>query len=216
MKKLIIFDLDGTLLNTIADLGTACNHALAQCGFPEHPIADYPLLVGNGINKLIERALPTGSKTEADIQRMRPLFVDYYNTHNCIYTRPYAGVESLLATLHAEDWLLAVASNKYQAATAHLVDTYFPNMFNCVLGEREGCPRKPDPQIVDDILAMLQVDKEKDHVLYVGDSDVDMLTAQHAGLPAIACCWGFCPKEKLQEYQPAHIVSSAEEILGIV
>ena len=216
MKKLIIFDLDGTLLNTIADLGAACNHALAQGGYPLHDFAVYPRLVGNGVNKLIERALPEDVRTEAEVLRLRPAFVEYYNLHSAVHTRPYDGITELLQALHKQGWLLAVASNKYQQATEHLVNHYFPGLFDIVLGEREGCSRKPDPQIVEDILSSLDVDKQTDRVVYVGDSDVDMITARNADIKAIACTWGFCEQGKLQQYPHWKMVSFPRQILDVL
>ena len=153
----IIFDLDGTLLNTIDDLGHACNHALEACGFPTHPIEEYPRLVGNGVNKLIERALPEGEKTEETVLRVREFFVPYYDAHNCDYTHPYDGIPELLAALQSQGHHLAVASNKYQAATEKIVAHFFPGIFDIVLGERTGIPRKPDPQIVKDILSTFNI-----------------------------------------------------------
>ena len=152
---LLIFDLDGTLINTIDDLGQACNHALSACGFPTHKIEDYPRLVGNGINKLIERALPEEHRNEATVLRLREHFVPFYDQHNCDLTRPYDGISELLQTLKAAGHTLAVASNKYQAATEKIVAHYFPNTFDVVLGERAGIPRKPDPQVVWDICSAL-------------------------------------------------------------
>ena len=148
----IIFDLDGTLLNTIDDLGYACNHALGENGFPTHPIEAYPRMVGNGINNLIRRALPEVEQTEENVLRVRECFIPYYNAHNCDFTRPYKGIPEVLQTLKAQGHLLAVASNKYQAATEKIVEHFFPGIFDVVLGEREGIPRKPDPQIVYDVM----------------------------------------------------------------
>ena len=155
LKMIIIFDLDGTLLNTLDDLGYACNHALRLSGFPEHPIEAYPRMVGNGINNLIRRALPETERTEENVLRVRAHFVPYYDEHNCDFTRPYPGVPELLHTLKAQGCQLAVASNKYQAATEKIVNRFFPGIFDVVLGEREGIPRKPNPQIVSDILSTL-------------------------------------------------------------
>jgi phosphoglycolate phosphatase len=159
---IIIFDLDGTLINTISDLGQACNYALSACGFPTHKIEDYPRLVGNGVNKLIERALPEEHRNEETVLRLREYFVPYYDEHNCDYTRPYDGIPELLEALkrkgdeamrqNGEPLLLAVASNKYQAATEKIVAQLFPGIFDVVLGEREGVERKPNPQIVYDII----------------------------------------------------------------
>ena len=153
----IIFDLDGTLLNTIDDLGYACNVALEKTGYPTYPIEAYPAKVGNGINNLIRRALPESERTEENILRVRAHFVPYYDVHNCDYTRPYEGIPELLATLKAQGHQLAVASNKYQAATEKIVTHFFPGIFDVILGEREGIDRKPNPQIVYDILSTLNI-----------------------------------------------------------
>ena len=212
---LLIFDLDGTLINTIDDLGQACNHALSSCGFPTHRIEDYPRLVGNGINKLIERALPEEHRNEATVLRLREHFVPFYDQHNCDLTRPYDGIPELLQTLKAAGHTLAVASNKYQAATEKIVAHYFPNTFDVVLGERVGVPRKPDPQIVWDIIhRLLPLASNLSPIYYVGDSLVDAATARAADLPFVACTWGFCTKEQLQTAQPNYMVSHPSEILG--
>ena len=224
---LLIFDLDGTLINTIDDLGQACNHALSACGFPTHKIEEYPRLVGNGINKLIERALPEEHRNEATVLRLREYFVPFYDQHNCDLTRPYDGIPELLKALKqkgdeamrrkGERLFLAVASNKYQAATEKIIAHFFPNTFDIVLGEREGIPRKPDPQIVWDILASLpSTINHKPSTLYVGDSLVDAATAKAANLPFVACPWGFCTKEQLQTAQPDYMVNHPSEILALV
>lgn len=155
LSRLAILDLDGTLLNTIADLGEACNYALRCNDFPEHHPDEYPHLVGNGVNKLIERALPEGHKDEATVLRLRDTFIPYYDTHNMVHTQPYEGITEVLQHLRKAGYRLAVASNKYQQATETLVAHFFPNMFDVVYGERPGVPRKPNPQIVFDILHTL-------------------------------------------------------------
>ena len=214
---LLIFDLDGTLINTIDDLGQACNHALSACGFPTHKIEDYPRLVGNGINKLIERALPEEHRNEATVLRLREHFVPFYDQHNCDLTRPYDGISELLQTLKAAGHTLAVASNKYQAATEKIVAHFFPTTFDVALGERVGIPRKPAPQIVWDILASLpSTINHKPSTLYVGDSLVDAATARAADLPFVACTWGFCTKEQLQTAQPNYMVNHPSEILALL
>lgn len=207
----LIFDLDGTLLNTIADLGEACNHALAANGYPTHPLEDYPRLVGNGVNKLLERALPEGHKDEATVLRLREDFIPYYDRHNCCHTRPYDGIPELLAALRAKGHHLAVASNKYDAATRQLVEHYFGHeTFFCIEGEKPGRERKPNPAIVHDILAQRP---QGEACLYIGDSDVDIMTAHNAGLTAIACSWGFCSREKLEACHPEHIIEQPSELL---
>ena len=214
---LIIFDLDGTLINTIDDLGQACNHALSACGFPTHTIEDYPRLVGNGINKLIERALPEQHRNETTVLRLREYFVPFYDKHNCDLTRPYNGIPELLKALKAAGHTLAVASNKYQAATEKIVAHFFPNTFDVVLGERVDVPRKPDPQIVWDILASLpSTINHKPSTLYVGDSLVDAATARAADLPFVACTWGFCTKEQLLTAQPDYMITHPLELLNTI
>ena len=216
---IIIFDLDGTLLNTIDDLGYACNYALSRCGFPTHSIEEYPRMVGNGINNLIRRALPQTEQTEENILRVREYFVPYYDAHNCDYTRPYEGIPELLSTLKAQGHRLAVASNKYQAATEKIVSHFFPGIFDVILGERDGIPRKPNPQIVYDIEKILSSLSANDlstlseAVLYLGDSLVDRDTAANAGVPFIACSWGFVSRQALTEAGVTRLIDQPQELL---
>lgn len=212
---IIIFDLDGTLLNTIDDLGYACNYALEKTGHPTFPIEAYPAKVGNGINNLIRRALPESERTEENILRVREFFVPYYNEHNCDYTHPYTGVPEVLAALKAQGHLLAVASNKYQAATEKIVNHFFPGIFDVILGEREGIERKPNPQIVRDILKRLRVTGDGLRVLYLGDSLVDYETAKNANVPFVACSWGFVSRERLVTAEIATIVDTPKDILKL-
>lgn len=212
MKKLVIFDLDGTLLNTIADLARSTNYALQQNGFPQHEIEEYNFFVGNGINKLFERALPEGQKTEENILKVRKAFLPYYDIHNADCTTPYPGIPQLLAALQEKGCLLAVASNKYQKATEKLIGHYFPEIrFVAVFGQREGVPVKPDPAIVNNILKIAGVGKED--TLYVGDSGVDMQTACNSSVTSVGVTWGFRPASELEENRAGHIVSRAEDIL---
>lgn len=213
---LIIFDLDGTLINTINDLGQACNYALSACGFPTHKIEDYPQLVGNGINRLIERALPKEHRNEATVLRLREYFVPYYDAHNCDLTHPYDGIPELLRALKAAGHTLAVASNKYQAATEKIVGHFFLGIFNVVLGERVGVPRKPDPQIVYDIWSDRSDKSDRSETLYIGDSLVDAETAQAAGVKLVLCTWGFCTEEQLATANPDYMVHHPSEILPII
>ena len=227
---IIIFDLDGTLINTISDLGQACNHALAACGYPTHKIEDYPRLVGNGINKLIERALPEEHRQEKTVLQVREYFVPYYDEHNCDLTHPYDGIPELLHAMKAAGHQLAVASNKYQAATEKIVAQLFPGIFDIVLGERENVARKPDPQIVWDIVGSLEDGSKaaygledgasayglEDDVLYVGDSLVDANTARAAGCTLVLCTWGFEAAEKLAAFQPDYLIEKPEEIIKII
>lgn len=215
MKKLIIFDLDGTLLNTIADLAHSTNYALNKLGYPIHEIEKYNFMVGNGIDKLFERALPEGEKSKENVLRVRKEFVPYYDVHNADDSRPYSGIPELLAYLQASGIQISVASNKYQAATQKLIDHYFPEIhFTAVFGQREGVKVKPDPTVVFDILEVAKVTKED--VLYVGDSGVDMQTAANAGVTACGVTWGFRPRAELEEFSPQYIVDTAEEIKRLI
>ena len=214
---IIIFDLDGTLINTISDLGQACNHALAACGFPTHKIEDYPRLVGNGVNKLIERALPEQHRNEETVLRLREYFVPYYDEHNCDFTRPYDGIPELLHTLKELGHFLAVASNKYQAATEKIVAQLFPNTFDVVLGERENVARKPDPQIVKDITSSLSpLTSSLPPILYIGDSLVDANTARAAACTLVLCTWGFEKEEQLSAFRPDYLINHPKEVLEII
>ena len=215
MKKLIIFDLDGTLLNTIADLANATNYALKALDYPTHNISEYHMMVGNGINRLLELALPEEARSETNLQAMRNLFVPFYNYHNADESTPYPGIPQLLAELQAKGVKMGVASNKYQAATEKLVAHYFPNIsFVKVLGQRDGIPPKPDAGIVDEIVAAADV--EKTDVLYIGDSGVDMQTAQNGEVTACGVTWGFRPRTDLEQYHPQYIVDNVEELHKIL
>lgn len=215
MKKLVIFDLDGTLLNTIADLAAATNQALQYYGYPTHETDAYRFFVGNGINKLFERALPESERTEENVLKIRSRFVPFYDVHNADLSRPYPGIPELLETLQRQGIMIAVASNKYQAATRKLIGHYFPDIrFIEILGQREGIPAKPDPSIVHDIMAKANVEKEE--VLYVGDSNVDMQTAHNAGVTAVGVAWGFRPRTELEALHPAYIIEKAEDLLPLL
>ncbi len=215
MKKLVIFDLDGTLLNTIADLAAATNQALAKLGYPLHDTPAYLRFVGNGINKLFERALPQEERTPENVLRVRALFVPYYNQHGTDLTRPYDGIPQVLETLQKQGIKLAVASNKYQQATGELVKHYFPQIaFSAVLGQREGLPTKPDPLFVKEILKQTACTPQD--TLYVGDSDVDMQTAKNAGVDACAVTWGFRTREELAAYHPKYMADKPQDILHML
>ena len=210
----MVFDLDGTLLDTVADLANATNQALERCGYPTHPVDAYYQFVGNGINKLFARALPEASSNEENVLRIRSLFVPYYNEHNADCSRPYPGIMELLWNLQSRGVRIAVASNKYHEATMKLVRHFFSGIhFSVILGQREGVLIKPAPDIVYDILRETGIDAEQ--ALYVGDSGVDMQTALNAGVESVGVTWGFRSEEELRECGAMHIVHKAEEVLHI-
>ncbi|MCP9613057.1 HAD family hydrolase [Coprobacter tertius] len=212
MKKLVIFDLDGTLLNTIDDLAVSTNFALSCCGFPEHKVSQYKYFVGNGIAKLFERALPENERNEQNIARMRMYFLEHYTVNNTCHTVPYDGIPDLLRSLADQDVKLAVASNKYQQGTEKLIDYYFGDIpFIAVLGQREGVPVKPDPVIIEEILGVAGI--SRDETLYTGDSGVDMQTAKNAGVESVGVTWGFRSKGELLENGACHVVDYPGELL---
>ncbi|MDR0699220.1 MAG: HAD family hydrolase [Tannerella sp.] len=213
--KLIIFDLDGTLLNTISDLAHSTNYALKKNGFPAHPVEAYKHFVGNGINKLFERALPEGGKTEENIHRIRKEFLPYYENHNTDYTQPYEGIPQLLKFVQSKGLKTAVASNKYQQATEKLINRFFPEItFSSVFGQREGIPAKPDPAIVYEILSVAAIAATES--LYVGDSGVDMKTASNAGITSVGVTWGFRTRSELETNGAVYIAESITDIINLI
>ena len=201
--RLVIFDLDGTLLNTIGDLAVACNAVLALRGLPEHTYAEYCHFVGNGIMRLVERALPEELRTAENVAAVRADFVKYYTEHIDIHTKPYEGIPELIAELVRRGVSLAVASNKFQAGTEKLIRLFFP-----------GVPLKPSPAVVEEILALTGVAKER--VLYVGDSGVDIETAAAAGVRSAGVTWGFRDRGELEDAGARHIVDRPEELLELL
>lgn len=216
MTKLAIFDLDGTLLNTVEDLGNATNYALTECGFPTHPIEAYYQMVGRGIYNLFRAAVPAGQSTEEVVQRMASIFIPYYDAHKCDFTRPYDGIPAMLKTITAAGVRLAVASNKYQDGAEKLVHHFFGEYdFVRILGQREGQPIKPDPAIVDQVLAEVP-SVTKSETVYVGDSNVDMQTGLNAGVRTVGVSWGFRTREELAAYSPSAIVDTPEELSRVI
>lgn len=213
MKSLVIFDLDGTLLNTIADLGTACNYALRQGGYTEHPLSAYNYMVGNGVRKLMERA--ASDATPEQIDDLLRDFREYYDVHCTDQTKPYPGIPELLITLTERGVRMAVASNKYQAAVDKIIARYFPDIpFAVIRGEQPDCPKKPDPSVIFDVLGKSPTPKAE--TMMVGDSAVDIETARRACIESVGVTWGFRPVSELRSAYADHIVSDASDILRLV
>lgn len=214
MKKLVIFDLDGTLLNTIEDLGHAANHALQRWGFATHTIASYPFFVGNGVKRLMQRVLPEENRDDLTVDALLRDFREYYDEHCCDYTKPYAGIEDLLAELEDQGIQLAVASNKYHSAAEQIIRHFFPDInWLAVQGHVEGVNVKPDPSVVFGILGRARV--AKSDVLYVGDSGIDIETARRACIESVGVTWGFRPEKELVENYADHIVHNPADIFTI-
>lgn len=208
--KLIIFDLDGTLINSIEDLGTAVNHALATKGLQQREMPEYYMMVGNGVRKLVQRAMPEELSGDAVLlDELLGIFMEYYSSHIDVHTRPYPGMQELLSRLASRGYSLGVASNKFQSGADALVRKFFPDIdFVEVLGNGPDAPLKPSPEVVFRIMAKASgasVGHASDHaleqgnVVLVGDSQTDIQTAANAGIPSIAVTWGFRPAETLTD-----------------
>ena len=216
--ELVIFDLDGTLLNTIEDLGTAVNHSLSLRALPLHTMEEYRGKVGHGIRDLVTKSLPEELRSDAAyIDSALKDFREYYSNHIDVHTRPYAGMVELLEELHKAGTRIAVASNKFQEGTERLVKEFFPGVdFAAVFGNKEGFPLKPDPAIVEEALRAAGASRER--AVMVGDSRTDILTAVGGGIPAIAVSWGFRPRTELlsalEELSPSGSLADNAEQLG--
>lgn len=207
-----IFDLDGTLLDTIGDLAASVNYALRTHGMPEHSLDDVRRFVGNGVRKLMERAVPDGAYNPR-FDETFATFRQYYMAHSLDTTRPYEGIPETLATLKARGCHLAVVSNKMMAATQALCHHFFPDTIEVAIGEDEaaGIRRKPAPDTVFAALKALGVGKE--NAAYVGDSDVDIQTARNAGLPCISVLWGFRDRDFLISHGAQTFITHPAELL---
>lgn len=215
MYRAVIFDLDGTLLDTLEDLRDGVNHVLTLKGYPERSLEEIRRFVGNGIGKLIERAAPKGT-TEVERTEMLRVFRAYYTEHCRIKTGPYNGIMELLQYLKEHGFLMAIVSNKNDAAVKELTRYYFADYIDAEvsIGEREGIQKKPAPDSVFEAMRLLGVKKEE--TVYVGDSDVDRETAKNAGLDCISVTWGFRDEEMLKELKPEYLVHEPKEIEKIV
>ena len=213
MKTTIIFDLDGTLIDTLGDLRNAVNESLRLRGLPPRTLEEVRQFVGNGIRKLMERSLPQGSSDE-DIDAALADFKAYYAAHMCDTTIPYAGIDELLTVLRKRGMKTGVLSNKIDVATNELVNHYFNGKIDLAFGERSGIPRKPDPTSCK--MLMEQLGAKPEEVLYVGDSQIDMQTAHNAGVTAVGVTWGFRERELLLEHGAQFLVDRADEILKLL
>lgn len=210
--KTYIFDLDGTLLDTLGDLAASVNYALRTHGMPEHSVDDVRRFVGNGVRLLMERAVPDGAQNPR-FDEAFATFRDYYMQHSLDTTQPYAGIPETLAALRTQGCRIAVVSNKMMAATQELCRHFFPDTVEVAIGEHEaeGICKKPAPDTVYAALRELGVGKEG--AVYVGDSDVDIQTAHNAGLPCISVLWGFRDRDFLMQHGAETFVSAPRELL---
>ena len=204
-----IFDLDGTLLDSLTDLAISCNYALRMNNMPERSLDEVRHFVGNGVKKLMERAIPDGLLNPA-FEKTYNDFRQHYLVHNLDNTKPYPGIVSLLQRLHSEGKSIAVVSNKFYAATQNLVKHFFGEYVTVAIGERENIRKKPAPDTV--IEALRQLGASASGAVYIGDSDVDVMTARNSGMPCISVLWGFRDKEFLKENGATTFVTAPDEI----
>lgn len=205
-----VFDLDGTLLETLKDLAASTNFALRQYDMPEHSIEDVRMFVGNGVKKLMERAIPNGLDNPK-FEEVYATFRQHYLNHNLDTTKPYDGIPELLRELKGRGKKLAIVSNKFYAATQDLARHFFPDTIEVAIGERENIKKKPAPDTVVEALRQLGVSKEG--AVYIGDSDVDIMTARNSGLPCASVLWGFRDKEFLLEHGATFFADKPEDLL---
>ncbi len=211
--KLAVFDMDGTILNTLEDLADSTNYALKANGLPERTIDEVRRFVGNGIRLLIERAVPADTDKELT-DKVFDTFKEYYKTHCAVKTRPYDGIKDVLSGLKKAGCLTAVVSNKADFAVQDLCKDYFKDLFDFAIGEREGIKKKPAPDSVFEVLSKLNV--EKADAVYIGDSDVDFATSVNARMDVIMVGWGFRDEEFLREKGAKRIIKQPSEILDII
>lgn len=211
--SLAVFDMDGTILDTLQDLTGSINHALSTCGFPEHTVEEVRFFVGNGIDKLVERALPQGSDEE-DKARVKAEFMAHYRLHSADRTGPYEGITDLLHRLRDAGIKTAVVSNKPDVAVRDLVKKYYDGLFDAAVGDMEGQRVKPAPDMCDKIFRELKTGPEG--AVYIGDSDTDMLTARNSGLDEILVSWGFRGRAFLEEHGAKCICDTPDEVYDTV
>lgn len=214
MYQLAIFDLDGTLINSIEDLADAVNYSLQIMHYPTHPVSSYYYFVGDGVKKLCERALPEGAPPE-QADHLLAMFQAYYEEHCMDHTRPYEGISDVLHELKSVGILLAVASNKPQEFTEKIVTHFFGDQcFSKILGGNDIRPKKPSPEILIEILNYFAVPRQD--VVMIGDSNVDIQTAQNAGISSIGCTWGFRSREELEVAGAVYLVETPKNLVSII
>ena len=209
----VIFDLDGTLTDTIGDLHAAVNFALRRCGYPERTLPQVKSFVGNGVKRLIDLSVPENTSEENSAECLG-VFKKYYSENSCVLTKPYDGILPMLERLKKEGAKTAVVTNKMHEAAVDIVNLFFGELIDVTIGQVDGVAQKPEP---DGIYAVLQnLGAQKETAIYVGDSEVDCITAKNADIPCIGVTWGFRGREVLAAHGADFIVDKVEEIVGIV
>lgn len=214
MNKVCIFDLDGTLIDSLEDLATAGNYLMEQLGYPTHPIDAYKLFVGSGIKNLILRAIPGRSLDEAQLNKAMELYMTYYSQHCSVFTTIYPHITEALDALKIMGYQLAVVTNKPDVIAKKIVEDLFGDRFSYVYGQVEHIPVKPDPTLVERVLKKTEVLKA--NAYYIGDSDVDIFTAKNAGIASIGCLWGNRTEAELKQAGAKFLAKDAKDIVDII
>ncbi len=213
MIDTVIFDLDGTLLNTLDDLTDSVNYALSSLGYPVRTADEVRMMVGNSVIYLIEKALPENTEKE-QFDRCLSIFEEHYNKNMRNKTAPYGGIEQMLTDVKAAGYKLAVVSNKPDVFTKKLVEELFGEYIPLAIGRSDTIPRKPAPDMV--LYAMNQLGSESETTVYVGDSEVDVITSKNAGVPCIGCLWGFRDRATLEREGADYLISSPSELIETI
>ena len=213
MIDTVLFDLDGTLTDTLADLKNSVNYALGVCGFPERNSDEIRSFVGNGVRKLVYRSVPVGTDNET-AEKCLEIFKEHYKNNSRVETKPYDGIVELLEELRRRNVKTAVVTNKMHEAATEIVEYFFGNLIDVTIGQSDKISPKPEPDMV--FLAIEKLGASKENAVYIGDSEVDCITAINSGLPCIGVTWGFRDREVLCENGADFIVDKVEDILNFV
>ena len=214
MIKAVLFDLDGTLVNSLVDLANSVNFALEKFGFPVHNTEDFKLFVGDGIPKMIERALPRESRDEATLKKVNEVFMEHYSVHYADNTLPYKGMPELINTLKARGFKLAVVTNKAQDMADKVVKKAYGEVFDIIFGKRENIPAKPDPTATLTVIDELGV--KPGECVFLGDSGNDVLTGFNSGAYSVGELWGYRDREELIANKAMYIINSPEELIDLI
>ena len=214
MIKAVIFDLDGTLVNSLADLAQACNYALAFYGFPTHETEKYKYFVGNGIPKLIFRIVPEEKRDEETLGKVSKKFFEYYNIHYADNTHVYTGIKELIAGLKERNLKTAVVTNKAHAAALEVINSLLPDTFDLVYGQRPEIPTKPDPTLT--LMAMDALGVKPEECVFMGDSGMDVLTGVNSGAVPVGVLWGYRKEDELRENKARYVIKNPAELIGII
>lgn len=214
MIKAVLFDLDGTLVDSLIDLAGGVNRAIAQKGFPTHEVEAFKYFVGDGIPKMIERALPEGNRDIDTVNEIKNIFLPYYAIHYADNTYAYDGMPELVARLKSNGFIVAVVTNKDQAMADEVVTKLYGNVFDLIFGKRDGIPAKPDPTAA--LMAMEQLGVKPQECVFIGDSGMDVATAVNSGAVPVGELWGFRLRDELLQNGAKYIISAPNELLDII